>query len=328
MGRLVLRPPVIEFQVHSRSEVAHLKVGLFTYSVEGIPFDEVLGLAQESGIEAVELGVGGGSPSPGLDAEMLLTDSARRAHVQDSVAGHGMVISALNASCNPLHPNLERRTRNLDFLKTAIRLGAKMGVTRVITSAGCPGESERSLHPAFVVESEGSDEVLEWQWKEVAEPIWKEIGSYATEHGVRICIEILPGRLAYNTDSFLRLRNLVGEAVGANFDPSHLIWQGMDPNVVARELTGCIYHAHAKDTVINPREMSRNGMIETREDRSSRSWSFCTVGDGHDAVYWRSVVISMQAAGYDDVWSIEHEDSTLDERSAIRRNASFIRGLL
>ena len=307
-----------------------MRLGLYTFSLQRVPFDELLDLASESGIEALELGVSGRAATPGFEAETLLQDSERRAEIQESIAKHGMAISALNATSNPLHPNGEIRKRYLSGLKAAIRLAAQLGVTRVVTGAGCPGESERSRHPAWVVFSEGYQTVLEWQWEQAAVPIWKEIAAYAKEHGVRICIEVLPGTLTYNTDSFLRFRSLIGETIGANFDPSHLIWQGMDPRVVARAWTGGIYHAHAKDTLINEAEVSRNGVIEIRPfaDWESRSWSFCTVGDGHDAAFWRSVLTSMQAAGYDDVWSIEHEDPTLDERAGVRRNADFLRRLL
>lgn len=307
-----------------------MKLGLYTFSLRDIPFGELLDLAKESGIEAIELGVSGRSSTPGFEAELLLQNPERRAEVQEAITSHGMVISALNATCNPLHPDNEVRGRYLDGLRAAIRLAAEMGVTRIVTGTGCPGESERSRNPAWVMFSEGYHDVLEWQWRDAAIPIWKKIAADATEHGVRICIEVLPGTLAYNTDSFLRFRSLVGEAIGANFDPSHFFWQGMDPRVVARALAGCIYHAHAKDTLINEREVSRNGLFETRPfaDWESRAWSFCAVGDGHDAVFWRSVLTSMQAAGYNDVWSIEHEDPTLDDRVGVRRNADFLRQLL
>ena len=307
-----------------------MKAGLFTFQVSKIPFGELLDIAQESDIEAVELGVTGYTVTPGFEVERLSKDSDRRAEVLEAISNHGMKISALNAMCNPLHPDLEVRERHLEGLKAAITLAAELGVNRVVTGSGCPGESERSRHPTWVVYSEGYEDVLEWQWRDVATPIWKDLASFATDHDVRICIEVHPGMLAYNTDSFLRLRSLAGDAVGANFDPSHLLWQGMDPRVVAKALTGCIYHAHAKDTVINAVEVSRNGVIETRPfaDWPSRAWSFCAVGDGHDAVFWRSVVTSMQSAGYDDIWSIEHEDPTLDERAGIRRNAAFLRQVL
>jgi sugar phosphate isomerase/epimerase len=178
--------------------------------------------------------------------------------------------------------------------------------------------------------SEGAPAVLDWQWNEVAIPIWREIAAYAADHGIKICIEVIPGTLAYNISTFLRLRDAAGETVGANLDPSHFFWQGIDPRVVARELRGCIYHAHAKDTVLNRTEVARNGVLEWRpfEEWQSRSWSFCTMGDGHDQVFWRSFLTGLQAAGYDGAWCIEHEDQTLDERTAIRRNAEFLKGLM
>jgi sugar phosphate isomerase/epimerase len=307
-----------------------MKAGLFIFQVSKIPFPELLDLAQEVGIQAMELGVSGHTVTPGFEVETLTKDVERRAEILKQISDHGMVVSALNAMCNPLHPDQEVRAKHLEGLKAAISLAAEIGVGRVVTGSGCPGESERSRHPAWVVYSEGFADVLEWQWHDVATPVWKDLAAFANHHGVRICIEVHPGMLAYNTDSFLRLKDIGGDAVGANFDPSHMLWQGMDPRVVARALSGCIYHAHAKDTVINAAAVSRNGVIETRpfDDWTSRAWSFCAVGDGHDAVFWRSVVTAMKAAGYDDVWSIEHEDPTLDDRAAIRKNAAFLAEVL
>jgi sugar phosphate isomerase/epimerase len=307
-----------------------VKPGLFTFQVSDIPFEQLLDEAKSCGIEAVELGVTGNTLTRGLEVEQLLGDDDRRRQLVQQISSRGLSISAINAMCNPLHPDLEARARNLSGLRAAIDLAAELGVNRVVTGAGCPGESPQSRHAAWVMYSEGASEILRWQWEEVAVPVWTELGAYAQGQGVRICIEVHPGTLAYNTDSFLRLRSIAGEAVGANFDPSHLMWQGMDPRVVAAALSGCIYHAHAKDTVINQAAVSRNGVIESREmdDWKSRSWSFCAMGDGHDAVFWRSVVNALCAAGYDDVWSIEHEDATLGSLDAIRRNAAFVKRIL
>jgi sugar phosphate isomerase/epimerase len=307
-----------------------MKPGLFTFQVSDIPFEQLLDEAKSCGIQAVELGVTGNTLTRGLEVERLLGDHDRRAQLVHQISSRGLSISAINAMCNPLHPDLETRNRNLTGLKSAIQLSAELGVNRVVTGAGCPGESAQSRNPAWVMYSEGSSEILRWQWDEVAKPVWKELGAYARDRGVRICIEVHPGTLAYNTDSFLRLRAIGGDAVGANFDPSHLLWQGMDPRVVAEALSGCIYHAHAKDTVMNQAAISRNGVIESREidDWEARSWSFCAMGDGHDAVFWRSVVTKLRAAGYDDVWSIEHEDATLGSLEAIKRNAAFVKRIL
>jgi sugar phosphate isomerase/epimerase len=307
-----------------------VKVGLYTFSLREMKLSELLTLARDAGVEAIELGVGGRATTPGYEARALLDQPDRLAELKELVAGHGMEICAFNSTSNPLHPDTEIRERYLGDLKAAIRLAAESGVGKVVTGMGCPGESAHSLNPAWVMFSEGAPAVLEWQWAEVAIPIWREIAAYAAHYGVRICIEVLPGTLAYNTSTFLRLRDAVGEAVGANLDPSHFFWQGIDPGVVARELRGCIYHAHAKDTVFNRPEVARNGVLEWRpfEEWQARSWSFCAMGDGHDAVFWRWFMTSLLAAGYDGPWCIEHEDNTLDARTAIRRNAEFLKGLL
>ncbi|MHB8612016.1 MAG: sugar phosphate isomerase/epimerase family protein [Candidatus Dormibacteraceae bacterium] len=307
-----------------------MKPGLFTFQVSDIPFEQLLDAAKACGIQAVELGVTGHTATPGLEVEQLLNDRDRRSDLVKAIGSRGLAISAINATCNPLHPNLELRELTLTGLRAAMKLAAELGVNRVVTGAGCPGESAQSRRAAWVMYSEGAAEVLRWQWEEVAAPVWQELAAYAKDLGIRICIEVHPGTLAYNTDSFLRLRSMAGEAIGANFDPSHLLWQGMDPRVVAAALSGCIYHAHAKDTVINQAAVDRNGVIESRamDDWKERSWSFCAMGDGHDAVFWRSVVNSLRAAGYDDVWSIEHEDATIGSLEAIKRNARFVQAVL
>ncbi len=72
-------------------------------------------------------------------------------------------------------------------------------------------------------------ELLEWQWTKVATPFWEKTGNLAADRGVRIAIEMHPGQLAYNTRGLLRLREIAGAALGANLDPSHFFYQGMDP---------------------------------------------------------------------------------------------------
>lgn len=117
--------------------------------------------------------------------------------------------------------------------------------------SGCPGDSENSKYPNWSVISwpEDYSKVLDWQWNEVLIPYWQKTAAFAKEHGVtKIALEMHPGFCVYNPSTLLRLRAAVGDVIGANFDPSHLIWQGMDPVACIRELAGAIYHFHAKDT--------------------------------------------------------------------------------
>ena len=79
-------------------------------------------------------------------------------------------------------------------------------------------------------------------------PYWKKTAEFARNHGVtKIAFEMHPGFCVYNPETILRIREAVGETIGANFDPSHLIWQGIDPVAAIRALEGAIYHFHAKD---------------------------------------------------------------------------------
>ena len=89
-------------------------------------------------------------------------------------------------------------------------------------------------------------------------------GGFAKDHGVRVAIELHPGFLAYHTDSFNRLREIGGETIGVNFDPSHLFWQGMDPLVCVRALGDAIFHVHAKDTWLDEPNIALNGVLDTK----------------------------------------------------------------
>jgi len=122
-----------------------------------------------------------------------------------------------------------------------------------------------------------------------------------------------PGFVVYNTESMLRLRSTCGSNIGANFDPSHLFWQGIDPIEAVRALEGCIWHVHAKDCRVDPVNARVNGVLDTKHysDELHRSWIFRTIGYGHDLSVWRDIVSALRVVGYDDVLSIEHEDSLM-----------------
>ena len=123
-----------------------------------------------------------------------------------------------------------------------------------------------------------------------------------------------------------------GDNIGANLDPSHLFWQGIDVIEAIRVLgqADAIYHVHAKDTAIDPHNANLNGVLDTKPlDRvADRSWIFRTVGYGHDALFWRSFVSALRKVGYDDVLSIEHEDALASIDEGFAKGVQFLRGVL
>lgn len=98
--------------------------------------------------------------------------------------------------------------------------------------SGYPGDHISAKNPNWVTCSLPPEylEVLNWQWNEVVIPYWKEETKFAKLHGInQIAFEMHPGFVAYNPETLLKLREHSGENIGANFNPSHLVWQGIDP---------------------------------------------------------------------------------------------------
>ncbi|MGN1446100.1 MAG: sugar phosphate isomerase/epimerase family protein, partial [Eubacteriales bacterium] len=159
---------------------------------------------------------------------------------------------------------------------------------------------------------------------------WKEAGAFAEAHHVpHIAFEMHPGFCVYNPATLLRLREAVGPVIGANFDPSHLVWQGIDPVAAIRELAGAIYHVHAKDTKIDPYNTAKNGVLDTKHysDELHRSWVFRTVGYGNGETYWRDMISNLRLCGYDRVLSIEHEDSVMTIDEGLAKAVAFLKSV-
>ncbi|MDQ4045456.1 MAG: sugar phosphate isomerase/epimerase, partial [Chloroflexota bacterium] len=294
--------------------------------------EEMLDYVKASGCEAIEVGTGGYVGAPHITPAELLGDEGRMRDFERAVSSRGLEISALSCHGNPLHPNARTAEEADTALRDSIRLATKLGVRNVVTFSGCPGDSASSERPNWVTCPWPPDflETLEWQWTECAQPYWSEMAAFANDHGVHIAVELHPGFLVYNTASFLRLRDIGGEAIGANFDPSHLFWQGMDPLVCIRELGDAIYHVHLKDTWLDEQNISRNGVLDTTPYRQvqKRSSQFRTIGYGHGEEFWRSMISELRMAGYDGVLSIEHEDALMSVNEGFSRAVDLLRDCL
>jgi sugar phosphate isomerase/epimerase len=241
---------------------------------------------------------------------------------------NGFSISALSCHGNPLHPDPAVRKGYQDTAKKTVLLAGKLGIPVVIDFSGCPGDSENAKYPNWVTCPWPPEylDVLEWQWDKVATPFWKQHGKFAADHGVKIAIEMHPGFLAYNPETMLRLRSIAGPAVGCNYDPSHMFWQGIDPIAAIRVLGDCIYHVHAKDTQIYERNLPATGVLDTKKytDERNRAWIFRTVGYGHSYQWWAEFISTLRMFGYDYVLSIEHEDSLMSPDEGLTKAAGFL----
>jgi sugar phosphate isomerase/epimerase len=307
-----------------------MRIGVFTVLFADMPFEKMLDHVAEAGCEAVEIGTGGYVGDAHCDAAALLKDEAAQRRLLRAVEKRGLIISGLSCHGNALHPQQSIARKHHQGWRRAVRLAAALGVERVITFSGCPGDSDGAKHPNWVTCPWPPDfsEVVKWQWEEKLIPYWTKEVAYAEKEGIRqICFEMHPGFCAYNPETLLKLREACGEAIGANFDPSHLFWQGIDPVAAIRELGRAIYHVHAKDVKIDRINTERNGVLDTKPytDEIARSWIFRTVGWGHDLAVWKEMVSALRLVGYDLVLSIEHEDSLMSMDEGFRNAVAFLK---
>ena len=295
--------------------------------------DETLAIMHDLGVTSVEIGAGGYPGKNQCDPAALLADSAKFDEFVATFKKYGIEICALACHGNPVHPDKATAAAfDADF-RNAILLAEKLGVDTIIGFSGCPGDSEGAKYPNWVTCPWPEDflAILDWQWNEVLIPYWREMAAFAKAHNVpRIAFEMHPGFCVYNPETLKRLRAAVGDVIGANFDPSHLIWQGMDPVAAIRELAGMIYHVHAKDTKIDKYNTAANGVLDTKHygDELHRSWVFRTVGYGNNESYWRDLVSNLRLCGYDRVLSIEHEDSLMTTTEGLTKAVTFLRGII
>ncbi len=312
-----------------------MKLGVFTTLLSDKTLEEALSYLTSKGVQAVEIGCGGYPGTAHANPEILLNDEKKLEEFKATIKKYGVTISGLSAHANPIHPNKEIAKSFDDQLTNAILLAEKLGVDVINTFSGCPGDSETSQYPNWVVCPWPEDflKVLDYQWNEVLIPYWKEKAAFAKAHNVnKIALEMHPGFCVYNPATALRLREAVGDVIGVNFDPSHLIWQGIDPTLAIKELgkAGAIYHFHAKDTKIDQYNTALNGVLDTKHygDEINRSWIFRSCGYGNDLGYWKDMVSALVMVGYDNALSIEHEDSLMSTNEGLTKAIDFLKDVL
>ena len=261
---------------------------------------------------------------------MLLNDEKKLQEFRELFTKHGLKLNCLSCHGNPVHPNKEIARQFREDWHDAVLLAEKLDIKKIVGLAGCPGDCDTATYPNWVTCPWPNDfgEILDDQWNKVLVPYWKEEVKFCAAHGIeKIAFEMHPGFCVYNPETLLRLRAEVGPIIGANFDPSHLIWQGIDPVAAIRKLAGAIYHFHAKDTKIDDINTASDGVLDTKSyaDEIHRSWIFRAVGYGHDSQYWRDMISTLRLCGYDDILSIEHEDSLMMPKEGLEKAVAFLK---
>jgi sugar phosphate isomerase/epimerase len=251
--------------------------------------EEELDRAAWLGFDGVELCF---NPGGACDLERWTRDDSQR--LADLAAAKGVRILTVAAFWyEHVSPDRAARERAAAAMKRAITLAPELG-TRIVT---CMAFGDPATRPAEQAALFGQ--------------VFGEYARWAEDHGVRIGIENWPGvrydrglqvrNLACSAEMFDRLFDAVpSTAVGLEYDPSHLYWQGIDPVQVIRRFADRLVYAHAKDTEILKERLSQVGIY------GDGWWRYRLPGLGD--LDWEAIAGALAEAGYRQGIVIEHED--------------------
>ncbi len=307
-----------------------MKLSVFAVLLQDQPFDKACEYLASLGVQAVEIGCGGFPGKAHCDPKDFLAHPEKIDQMKATLEKYHLEIAALSTHGNAVHPDKAVAKAFHEDFENAVLLAEKLGVDTVVTFSGCPGGCAEDKTPNWVTCPWPDDftNIVNYQWNEVLIPYWKKEAEFVKAHGVKkIAFEMHPGFCVYNPETLMKLRNAVGPIIGANFDPSHLFWQGIDPVAAIRYLGDAIYYFHAKDTKIDEINTAINGVLDTKHygDEIHRSWIFRSVGYGHGAEVWRDMMSALRMVGYDGMISIEHEDSLMSVPEGLKKAIDMLK---
>jgi len=316
-----------------------MKLGVMAALFTGMEFDRALDYCADVGLDAIEIPVGAYPGAPFFDPREVLGSEKMQNVIKAKLKERELEVSGLAVHGNPVHPDANHAKKDHEAFVTAVELAPRLGTDTVITFSGCPGGSRHDRTPNWVTCAWPPDypEIQKYQWEEVLIPYWAEQAKFCREHGVKVAWEAHPGFSVYNPDTLIRLSEAATKAaglksgstpLGANLDPSHFFWQGIDPVLAARALgeAGLLFYCHAKDTELDRYEGPVNGYNDARSygDLKKRAWSFRTVGYGHGDEFWKPFISMLKRYGYDGVLSIEHEDPLMSINEGFEKAVEYL----
>lgn len=306
-----------------------MQIGVLTVLFQNDPFEIALDKIKSYGATAIEIGTGCYPGSHHIDIEKLLASESSRKEYLDLITSKGLIISAFSCHGELLSPDKSTAEEADETFRKTIQLASLMNVPVVNNFSGIPAGAPGEKTPNWITcpWPPYYAEMLTYQWNEVAIPYWKKAGKFAEEHKIKIGIEMHPGQLVYNVETMLKLRNNTSPAVSCNFDPSHLFWNDVNPVAAIRALGNSIVHVHGKDSYVDKMNVAINGCNDAKpyNQIAERSWTFRSIGFGHNEQVWRDITSALRLVGYDYVISIEHEDALMSSHEGLSKGIEVLK---
>ncbi len=305
-----------------------MKLSVFAVLLQDQPFDKACEYLASLGVQAVEIGCGGFPGKAHCDPKDFLAHPEKIDQMKATLEKYHLEIAALSTHGNAVHPDKAVAKAFHEDFENAVLLAEKLGVDTVVTFSGCPGGCPEDKTPNWVTCPWPDDftNIVNYQWNEVLIPYWKKEAEFVKAHGVKkIAFEMHPGFCVYNPETLMKLRNAVGPVIGANFDPSHLFWQGVDPVKFLKAFPDRIYHCHIKDAEVTLD--GESGILSSHfnfgDDR--RGWDFRS--PGHGQINFEEIIRELNRANYQGPLSVEWEDAGMDQWFGAADACAFTRRL-
>ncbi len=304
-----------------------------TDGLGAMPFEEMLDTAAALGFASVEIACGNWSSAPHIDLDDMVQNADSRKKFMDAIESRGLKLEVLNCSGNQLAPNEEGKQHQAVVEKT-FQLAEQLGVSNIVMMSGLPGGSPTDVTPNWITTSWPpiTTQILNWQWNDVLIPYWQKTTELAKSHGIqKIALENHGCQMVYNPETLIRLRDAVGDMIGMNLDPSHLLWMGGDPIMAAHKLGAeRIYHVHAKDVRIERGYHGADGALDTKtiDKFAQRTWNYVALGHGRGVQWWKEFFSVLSMLGYTGPVSLEMEDLTMPPLTGVKKSMQVLKEAL
>ena len=315
-------------------------ITLFTGQWADLPFEEVARLAASWGYDGLEIACWGDH----LDISEALADEGYVRRRLEVLERHGLRVHAISnhltgqAVCDdPIdvrHRDLLSpaiwgdgdaegvRRRAAQALKDTAVVARMVGVDTVVGFTGSAAWKYVAMFPPV------SQALVDAAYEDFADR-WNPIMDVFDDHGVRFALEVHPSEIAYDYYTTERTLEAIGHrpAFGLNWDPSHMMWQGIDPVMFLSDFRDRIYHVDCKDTRLRPMN-GRRGVLGSHLAWADprRGWDF--VSTGHGDVPWEDCFRMLSTIGYEGPVSIEWEDAGMDRLRGAAEARAFVADLL
>ena len=306
-------------------------VTLCTAQWADLPFDELCALAEKMGYDGIEIATWG------FDLEKAYADDAYVQWMKDTLKKHNLGCWALAAhivgQCvgdapDPRLNNFvpaeladkpaEIRTWAIETMKKVAVVAKKLDVKVVTGFTGSPIWKYLYSFPQTTEQmvEDGFDEIVR---------LWTPILDVFKANDVKFALEVHPGEIAFDYWSTKKLLDKFKDnpTFGLNFDPSHLLWQGITPHLFLMDFMDRVYHVHMKDVAVTLD--GRSGLLGSHIDFGDlrRGWNFRSLG--HGDVNFEDIIRVLNAHGYTGPLSVEWEDSGMERVAGGTEAAAFVK---